>query len=152
MTSRYIESQKSWWPADGSLPPHVAEFVEWLVLPKWERPEDERSQVAWAKKHGFDRMTLTAWKKDKRVKAAIEKRCDELNLSPDRAQEVMNAIFRAATEGDMKAAQLFLQHADRLKPNRVVIEDRRIADLSDDELRDEMSRLGLLAGDDQSDG
>jgi hypothetical protein len=115
-------------------------------MPRWERPEGLTSQAKWARAHGFAPETVSMWKKDSRVKAAIQKRCDELNLSPDRIQDVMNAIFKAATEGDMKAATLFLQHADRLAPQRTIIEDRRVSSLSDEELRAELAQVGLLAG------
>jgi len=146
--------RESWngWPADGSLPPHVERYVEWVTMPTWERPADLKTRVAFAKSIGVAVARLGKWDKDSRVRKAVDKRCNELNLSPVRIQEVMNAVFRSATEGDMKAAGLFLQHADRLKPNRVVIEDRRIADLSDDELRAELGKLGLLAGMGDADG
>lgn len=134
------------WPADGSLPPHVAEFVEWLLMPKWERADDEKSQNMWAAKHGLAPVTVSHWKKDTRVKKAIETRCDELNLSTDRVQEVINAVFKAATEGDMKAATLYLQHADRLAPKRLVIEDRTLASMSDDELLKELAAAGVNLG------
>lgn len=131
------------WPEDG-LPPHVEAFVEWLVTPDWERPADEKTQAAYERKHGHGQGQTTVWKKDKRVRAAIEKRCDELNLDPGRIQEVMNAVFQAAKGGDMKAATLFLQHADKLKPTRIVVEDKRLAELSDDELTKELAAAGLL--------
>ena len=92
------------WPKDGSIPEYVQRYVDWLVMPRWERPKELSSEKAWAVANGFSTGSLSSWKKDARVKAAIQRRCDELNLSPDRIQDVMNAIFRAATEGGMKAA------------------------------------------------
>lgn len=131
------------WPADGSLPPDVAEFVEWLVSPTWERTP--KTQVEWARNHDVNAETVSRWKRDPRVKRQLEKRCDELNLSVDRIQEVINSVFKAATQGDMKAATLYLQHADRLAPKRIVIEDRTLAAMSDDELREKLAATGVLA-------
>ena len=131
------------WPEDGSLPEHVQRFVEWLVMPKWERPADEQSQAAWARKNGVARETVTTWKRDPRVKKAIEARCDELNVSVDRIQAVVNTLFQNAENGDVKAAQLYLQYVDRLTPKRVIIEDRRISDMSDDELAKELRAAGV---------
>ena len=136
-----IDRQQDW-PADGSLPPAVQEFVEWLVTPTWER--EQPSQTAWAHAHHRHPNTVSQWKKDTRVKRAIEKRCDELNLSTDRIQEVINSVFKAATQGDMKAATLYLQHADRLAPKRIVIEDRTLSAMSDAELAEQLQAVGLL--------
>jgi hypothetical protein len=128
------------WPTDGSLPPDVIEFVEWLVSME-KTPSTLR---AWASEHGYAERTVYSWKKDRRVRRAIEERCDEVNLSPDRVQEVINAVFKAATQGDMKAAQLYLQHADKLAPKRIVVEDRTLSQLSDEELREQMVAAGIF--------
>jgi hypothetical protein len=132
------------WPLDGSLPDYVQAYVEWLVTPDWERPADQKSESAYLRvnHHGTNQGTL--WRKDKRVQREIEKRCQELNLSTDRIQEVISAIFKAAKNGDMKAAQLYLQHVDKLAPKRVVIEDARLSEMSDEELRRELEAEGLL--------
>jgi len=139
-------SMRSWnqWPQD-RLPDVVLEFVEWMVTPRWERPKEWGSQAAWARAHGVAAETVSQWKRHPRVKKAVQERCDELNLSPERIQDVMNAVYDAATKGDMKAATLFLQHADKLAPQRTVIEDRRVSTLSDEELRAELAAVGLLA-------
>ena len=70
-----------------------------------------------------------------------EQRLAELNVSPDRIQAVVDALWAAASRGDTKAASLYLQYVDRLQPKRVVIEDARVASLSDDELRAELDAL-----------
>jgi len=135
------------WPEDGSLPEHVQRFVEWLITPRTERLPDEGSQRQWAKKWGVAAETTSTWKRDPRVKRAIEQRCDELNVSVDRIQAVVNTLFKNAENGDVKAAQLYLQYVDRLAPKRVVIEDRRLSDMSDDELARELQAAGLLGKD-----
>lgn len=132
------------WPEDGSLPERVQRFVEWLLTPKQERDPDEQSQRAWAQKYGVATETTSTWKRDPRVRKAIEKRADELNVSVDRIQSVVNALFKNAENGDVKAAALYLQYVDRLAPKRVIIEDRRLSDMSDDELAKELGAAGLL--------
>jgi len=58
-----------------------------------------------------------------------------------------DSIYRAAQGGDMKAATLYLQHADRLAPKRIVIEDRTLASMSDDELAKQLQAVGLMRED-----
>ena len=132
------------WPKDGSLPARVQEYVDWLV----SLDRVPSTKKAWAAEHGVSVSSLGNWDRDERVRRAIDERCAELNMSPERIQSVINAVFMAAQRGDMKAAQLYLQHVDRLAPKRTVIEDRRVSSLSDEELRAELARVGLLASPD----
>lgn len=129
------------WPEDGSLPQHVEDFVQWLVRPLWDRTP--KSQADYGRANNVRPEQLSNWKRDPRVKKRIQELCDELNLSTERIQQVLNSVFRAATEGDMKAATLYLQHADRLAPRRVVIEDQRLSSMSDDELKAELAAAGM---------
>ena len=103
----------------GLLSPLQLEYIEWLC-----DPERRGSKVGWARDHGVA----------------------ELNISPDRIQMVVDALHRAAAGGDTKAAQLYLQYVDRLQPKRVVIEDARVASLSDEELAAELQSLLGEAG------
>lgn len=118
------------------------EYIEWLVMPEWER--EIKSQAEWGRIHNRSAWTLTAWKKDPAFRRKLEARCDSVNLGPDRVQEVINAVFRSAKDGDMKAAALYLQHADRLAPKRVVIEDRKLSAMSDVEFQAALQEHGLL--------
>lgn len=140
-----MTNRSSDWPADGSLPAHVQHFAEWLLTPRWERG-DQKTQADYARANGRRPEQVSVWKKDKRFKRYIDTRCDELNLSTDRIQDVINAVYRSAVEGgDMKAATLYLQHANALKPKRIVIEDKRLGDMSDAELMEELAATGLLS-------
>lgn len=112
------------------------EFIEWLC-----DPERSGSQREWAEQHEVAGSTLRRWKQDRWFKQAYEQRLAELNISPDRIQVVVDALHRAAAGGDTKAASLYLQYVDRLQPKRVVIEDARVAGLSDEELAAELQSL-----------
>lgn len=127
------------WPK-GDLPEHVKEFAQWLVTPEWER--EIKSQNQWAQAKGINRLTVGRWKKDERFQRYLSKLADEFNLAPDRVQNVMNALYEAATSGkDVKAMQLYLQHADKLRPKTVVIEDHRVANMSEEDIDEELREL-----------
>jgi hypothetical protein len=66
-----------------------------------------------------------------------------LNIHPERTQSVIDALFRQAADGDVKAASLYLQYIDKFTPKRrVVVDDERAASgLSDLELADELEVL-----------
>lgn len=129
------------WPLDGSLPDHVSAFVDWLIDPQ----NAPHNRSAWSRENGFARETVNAWLKDKRVRDEIEKRAVDFNMRPDQIQHVIASIYKAACGGDMKAAALYLQHVNQLKPKRVVIEDARVSAMSDDELKAELEAAGLLS-------
>ena len=127
------------WPK-GDLPEQVKEFALWLVTPEWER--EIKSQNQWAQAHGLNRLTVGRWKKDERFRRYLDKLADEYNLAPDRVQTVMNALYQAATEHkDVKAMQLYLQHAEKLKPKTVVIEDNRVNQMSEEDIDAELRDL-----------
>ena len=106
------------------------DFIEWLV-----DPTRSGSQNEYAKRIGVDHATLSKWKKESIFRTAWEKRLAELNVSPDRMQEVINAMHGRAVRGDVQAAKLYLQYVDRFQPTtRVVVDDRAAKEMSDEEL------------------
>lgn len=108
-----------------------AAFIDWQVDPA---PKSVKgSQAQWCKTHGVQESSVRRWKRDPRFKDALQSRLDELNISPDRIQEVVDAMFQQATEGNTKAAELYLRFVERLQPPRVVVE-KAAAELSDEEL------------------
>jgi hypothetical protein len=112
------------------MTPLQLEFLEWLV-----DPERMGSQVEWAKTHDMSANTLSSWKRETYFRTAWDARLKELNISPERTQRVIDAIFDKAVGGDTKAASLFLQYIERFTPKQtVVVHDRAVADLSDAEL------------------
>lgn len=111
-------------------------YIEWLC-----DPERSGSKAQWARDNGVGVGTVYNWMNDRWFKAAYEQRLAELNIHPDRIQAVVDSLWSAAKNGDTKAASLYLQYVDRLQPKRVVIEDARVASLSDDELAAELQSL-----------
>jgi hypothetical protein len=135
------------WPK-GGFPDYVKEFMHWLCTPQWERADDEKSQTKWAEKHGFNRLTVTAWKRDERFQRELAKVAAQYNLEPERVQNVINALYEKATKsGDVQAMKLYLEHANKLQPQRVVIEDHRVSDMTDEDLAREMADLLGTDGD-----
>lgn len=147
-TERDSGGQAKWGTNGGGEPPeHVREFVRWLCTPESDRPADQKTQADWARANGFTVAMPSVWKRDPRVRRLIEDRCRELNIEPDRVQQVINAMFRNATQGDVKAAALYLQFIDKLNPKRIIIEDRTLSQLSDEEMRDRLIAAGMLPAD-----
>ena len=127
------------WPK-GDISDQAKDFALWLVTPTWEREPD--SQAKWAVAHGMNRATLSVWKKDSRFQRYLNDLANEYNLSPDRVQEVMNALFQAATVSkDVKAMQLYLQHAEKLAPKTVRIEDARMSQMTDEQIAAELAEI-----------
>jgi len=116
----------------GKPPDYVLEYVEWLVTP--EQLRQPRTKAAWAEEHGFNRKTLTDWEHDDRVRWAIRDRADSLNMSPERVQEVMNALFNKAKAGDVQASKLYLDHVDKIMPREGTAGKGGYEDMSDEQL------------------
>lgn len=98
----------------GKPPDYVLEYVDWLVQP--ESLREPKTKADWAREHGFNRKTLTDWEHDDRVRWAIQDRADALNMSPERVQEVMNALYKKAASGDVQSMKLYLEHVDKIMP------------------------------------
>jgi ribosome-binding protein aMBF1 (putative translation factor) len=66
-----------------------------------------------------------------------------LNVHPERTQSVVDALYKQAAQGDVKAASLYLQYIERFTPKRrVVVDDEREASgMSDAELAAELDSL-----------
>jgi hypothetical protein len=122
--------------AKGVLSEKQLAYILWLC-----DPEREGSKAQWAVANGLSVRTLYNWVNDRWFKVAYEQRLAELNISPDRIQVVIDALHNAAKGGDTKAASLYLQYVDRLSPKRIIIEDVRVASMSDEELRLELQEL-----------
>lgn len=111
------------------------EFIEWLV-----DPAHEGTQKDWAEAHGYDQQTPSRWKKDSAFRAAWEKRLHELNIRPDRIQDVIDEIYGIILHGNhsdkIKAATLYLQYVNRLTPAKAAATEPEtpLEDMSDDEL------------------
>lgn len=111
-----------------------AEFIEWLL-----DPAKEGSQNEFARTHNVSAATLSMWKKrDGIFKNEWERRAAELNVSVDRIQSVINAVYESAKNGDVKAATLYLQYVDKFTPKLDLTAGKsattNIEDLSDEEL------------------
>lgn len=114
-------------------------YLAWLMTPASHR--EPRSKAAYAKLHSIDETTLRRWEKKPHFKAEWQKRVDELQLSPERTQKLLDEIYQRALGGDNKAAQLYLQATNRLAPAQInVNHTQSLAEISDRDLED------LIAG------
>jgi len=121
------------------MPEQWAEFLDWLL-------SDERVPASardWCAERGLNERTVRRWKSDSRFVREWDRRAAELNVHPERTQSVVDALYRQAAQGDVKAASLYLQYIERFTPKRrVVVDDERVASgMSDAELATEMEEL-----------
>lgn len=126
------------WPK-GVLPDDVQEFAHWLCTPKWEREQKSISQ--WAEAHGYNKTTCYRWRKDERFQRFLRKVAEDYNLGTERIQDVINSVFEKASNGDMQAARLYLEHVNKLRPPTVVVEHKGISEMSQEELDAELKEL-----------
>lgn len=111
-----------------------AEFIDWLL-----DPEKVGSQNDWAKSHGVAASTLSAWKKKDRIfRSEWERRAAELNINPDRIQELVNTLFRKGADGDVKAIELYLRFTEKYTPKVDLSKPKEtsLSEMSDEELLD----------------
>lgn len=98
---------------------HIAElkeqFIEWLIDPA----NSKTPHMRWAEEHGVTERQLRRWKEDKKFREMVAERAAQYNVEPIRIQSVINALYKKATEGDVKAAEQYLRYVDRLMPQRL---------------------------------
>lgn len=113
-----------------------AEFIDWML-----DPEKVGSQNDWAKAHGVAPSTLSAWKKKDRIfRTEWERRAAELNISPDRIQDIVNVLFGKARDGDVKAIELYLRFTEKYTPKVDLSKpsETSLSEMSDAELQEAM--------------
>jgi hypothetical protein len=115
-----------------TMPPKWAEYLELLL------GEEQLTYAEASAKLDVHPDTLKRIKRDKRFRRVWEERAAELNVSVEKVQDVVAAMHRRATQGDVKAASLYLQYVQRFMPQTRVImnQEPSVSDLSDDELVD----------------
>jgi hypothetical protein len=111
------------------LNPTQLAYVQWRADP--ERSGNKRE---WAKEHEISEGTLRRWDHEPWFRDALDRRLQELNVSPERMQVVLDALFREAKGGDTAAAKAYFQWIEQIMPKRVRIEDATIESLTDEEL------------------
>lgn len=120
------------------MPEIQSRFLDWLL----SDPKLPASRAEWARENGLHEDTPKRWKRDKRFQEEWERRAREKNISVDRVQSVVDALHAAAVNGDVKAANLYLQYIDRFTPRKIVkTEDATTSALSDEQLMAELRAL-----------
>lgn len=116
----------------------VQRFFEWLLTPPADRFPSR--QVELAEELGLDRNLLSQWKNDPDFLAEWERRYRKTVGSPERAQSVLDSLYRTATDAtdprQVPAARAYLEAIDVMKPKRVDVTVTKGAakELTDDEL------------------
>ena len=116
-----------------TMPEAWRDLLEWLL----RGPEREpRTQREWATANEIHEDSIRRIKRDARFIKEWDRRAAELNINPERVQSVIDSLWQRASDGDVKAASLYLQYIDKFTPKRrvVVDDDRDTAGLSDEEL------------------
>lgn len=117
-------------------------FLNWLLTPKHQRQPSTQDELA--RELDVNPGTLTNWKQDSEFVREQQKRLRELGGAPEQIREVVDAMRKAARDGDSKAAQLYLKWADALTPQEEPEEvPPDLRHLSDEEL---LGRLEALRG------
>jgi hypothetical protein len=104
-------------------------YIDWRADPAREGSKD-----AWARDHDVHPRTLNKWEKTHWFREGLERRLTELNISPDRIQAVLDALWKDAARGDATSARAYLAAIDDMRPPRPKGEDRSIIALTDEEL------------------
>lgn len=116
------------------------EYLNWLCTAPSER--DPASKEAYATRSGVSISTLRRWEKKEVFRKAWQSRVDEVQGSPERSQRLLDTLYAKALEGDIKAAQLYLQATNRMAPPTVNVKtERATAELSDAELDELISAV-----------
>ena len=121
------------------MPDQWGDFLDWLL----SDVREPATQKEWCAERGLNDRTVRRWKADSRFTREWDRRAAELNVHPERTQSVVDALYRQAAQGDVKAAALYLQYIDKFSPKRrvLVYDDRSATGMSDEELAAELAGL-----------
>jgi trehalose-6-phosphate synthase len=122
-------------------------YIDWLCTAPAERVPATKQEFAAT--IGVDPSTMRRWEKKETFRSQWESQSKEHQGSPERTQGVLDTLYAKAVDGDVRAAQLWLQAMNKMAPAQVEVKhDRQASQLSDEEL-DEL--IGLMASREQSD-
>lgn len=113
-------------------------YLDWLLTPPRER--DPRTEVQLAQELSLERRTLYNWRNQKEFLEEWERRYLATIGNPGRKSEIMDTLFRTATDADdpkhVQAAKTYFEIEGGLKPQKMEVQvtQRPAKDLSDDEL------------------
>ena len=128
------------------MPAKWAKLLDWLLQGPDRVP---KLQYEWAAENKIAADSIRRIKRDPRFAKEWDRRAAELNIHVERVQSVIDAVYREAAQGDVKAASLYLQYVDRFTPKRQIIVDDDASGLSDEALVEELeSLLDGFRGDD----
>jgi DNA-binding PucR family transcriptional regulator len=116
-----------------------AAYLDWLCTPVKER--EPRTAGALADQLGVHRNSLIKWREEPDFLKAWEKQYRRTVGNPERAQAIMDTLFKTATDPDdpkhVAAAKQYLEAIDAVKPQQVNIQVNGSAkDLSDEQLNE----------------
>ncbi len=118
------------------------EYLEWLCTAPSERTPS--TKTALATQLEVNRKTLLRWESNPVFRLEWEKRVSAIQGSPERTQRLLDTLYQSAINGDTKSAQLYLQATNRMAPPTVEVKnDRKTADLSDEELDGLIAALAM---------
>jgi len=120
------------------------EYLDWLVTPRSLR--EPESEAKWAAARGVDITTPRRWKRSQQFKDEWQKRAMAVQGTPERAQEMLDALYdqgRGSKEkcdkcgqrgGDVRAAELWARWTGQLKADVAPPQAPSLRDLTDQEL------------------
>lgn len=113
------------------MPQMQSEFLDWLLADI----KSPTSQAAWCLENDVHERTVQVWKRDVRFRREWERRAAEKNIDPDRIQDMVETLYMAGKNGDVKSAQAYLQYVERfLPPPTKPVSDGEITGMTDEEL------------------
>lgn len=112
-------------------------YLDWLCTPPQER--NPKSKKAFAEHLGIERKTLYRWEDDIEFMKEWEKRYYKTIGNPGRKQEIMDTLYRTATDPDdpkhVQAADKYFAIEGSLKPQKMEVTVSKSAnDLTDEAL------------------
>lgn len=109
-------------------------YLNWLLTPAHER--QPASQTIFCKENNVDPTTVRRWQNKPYFRKEWERRVDELQGSPERTQRILDSLYNKALDGDVRAANLYLQATQRLVPasRQQITTSKPMKELSDEEL------------------
>lgn len=119
------------------LSPDQSDFIDWLVS-----PEKDCSQTEWCRQRDINPTTATGWKKLGYFRKVWQERHESLVGSPERVQNILDALYSSARNGDVPAAKTYLSWVDRSAPPRKPqAEAGTVRDMTDEELEGHLRAL-----------
>ncbi len=117
------------------------ELLGWVLNPI--KPDNQQNWAQWSAVHDLSPATVQRWRNEPRFRKHWERGLAKMNVDPERTQKVVDGLQKAAADGNVQAAKLWMDYVTQWEAKEEQTEVSSLSDTELDELILELAHVEL---------